>query len=81
MISQRRAAQVGLLAAMAVIVTSVGILVSSGEGDGVRGATPGISSGSQSVIQSSDSGQRSLQAMPVSLSAASDSGTSAELQR
>jgi len=77
MVSQRRAAQVGLLAAMAVIVTSVGILVSSGEGDGARGAA----TASQSVIQSGDSGQRQIQAMPISLSAASDSGSSAAMQR
>jgi hypothetical protein len=77
MISQRRAAQVGLLAALAIIVTSVGIIASNGGNESATGAAIP----SQSINQPSESAQRPVQTTPVSLSAAEDSSPSADMQR
>jgi hypothetical protein len=65
MISQRRTAQVGLLAAVAVLVTSFGILISQG-GDNSQ-----TSAGQQAVSASSQHNQNA----PMTLSAAADSDT------
>ena len=62
MISQRRAAQVGLLAAAAVFVTSIGILVSSGSDTSQLSAPAHNDSAKQ-------------QNTPVTLSASVDSST------
>jgi len=62
MISQRRAAQLGLLSAAAVFVVSIGVLISHGDGN------PGSNAPAQTV----DSNSQQTPSVPIALSAASD---------
>jgi hypothetical protein len=71
MISQRRTAQFGLLAAAAVLVTSIGILVSNA-GD--------TSQASSAKSIGSDSRQTQTRS-PMTLSASADSSTTVAVQR
>jgi len=65
MMSQRRTAQVGLLAAVAVLVTSFGILVSNG----------GDTSQSSAPVQKVDANSHQMQTPAMTLSASADSNT------
>jgi hypothetical protein len=70
MISQRRIAQLGLLAATAVFVLSVGIIMSSG-GDRSQPKDAAV----QSPVQTGASESHPSQNVPITLSASADSGT------
>lgn len=67
--SQRIRAQLGLLAAAAVLVTSLGILVSHG-GDNAPSAAAAVGANSQQT-----------QSGPMTLSAPAESGATAVVQR
>jgi len=70
MISQRRIAQLGLLAATAVFVLSVGVIMSHG-GQKSQSKDAAV----QSPVQTGTSESHQLPNVPISLSASADSGT------
>jgi hypothetical protein len=71
MISQRRTAQFGLLAAAAVLVTSLGILASNA----------GNTSQAASAQTNGENSRQTQTQSPLTLSASADAGTSAAVQR